>query len=305
MTAGLIWLGANARWFLAIGSLTALFLPSVAAAFRPFLPLLVCLVLGLSLARIDLPDVARNLTRPGFLLRVTALSFLIMPVTGAIYLAIARLFNLAEIDAQSLVYLAAAPPIASAAGLCFILGFNARLAIDLTLAASILTPVFGPIMVAVLIPEATSISTLDLAWRLARMIAGALIIAIAIRWILGPDRINANKQIFDGLSALAMLTFIFPLFDGVAATIMANPMRAFWVLCLGTIFNIGVNVVTRLILSAKPYADRGTYGLVWGNRTIAVYLAALPPDPQFTLFVALYQFPMYFTPLLFGRKSSA
>ena len=39
--------------------------------------------------------------------------------------------------------------------------------------------------------------------------------------------------------------------------------------------------------------------MFWGNRTVAIYLAALPHDPQFALFVALYQFPMYLTPLLF------
>ena len=46
----------------------------------------------------------------------------------------------------------------------------------------------------------------------------------------------------------------------------------------------------------------GALGILWGNRTVAIYLAALPPDPQVTLFVALYQFPMYFTPLLLQRS---
>ena len=37
---------------------------------------------------------------------------------------------------------------------------------------------------------------------------------------------------------------------------------------------------------------------MWGNRNAALALASLPPDPLLTLYVALYQFPMYFTPLI-------
>jgi hypothetical protein len=40
---------------------------------------------------------------------------------------------------------------------------------------------------------------------------------------------------------------------------------------------------------------------MWGNRNVAIYLAALPPDPLFGLYVALYQLPMLFTPLVLGR----
>lgn len=299
----LTWLGANARWFLALGSLSAFFLPELASVLRPYLPWLVSMVLGLSMARIDLVDMARNAFRPRFLTRVLLLTLLLMPVTGVVYLAMARLVGLSELDTQALVYLAATPPIASAAGLCFILGYNARLAIEVTLAATILTPVIGPAMVAILIPDAIGISSVDLGIRLFRMIAGAFVFAIVLRRVLSPQRINRNKTAFDGVSAVAMLTFIFPLFDGVSATIVADPMRALWVLALATVFNLGINAAIQLLARRQAYQDRGALGLIWGNRTIAVYLAALPPDPQFTLFVALYQFPMYFTPLLFGRKS--
>lgn len=304
MTA-LTWLGVNARWVLAIGSVVALCLPQLAAWFRPFLPYLVCLVLALSMARIDLVDVAKGALRPAFLARIVALSVLLMPVTGVIYLMIARLANLSEADGHALVYLAAAPPIASAAGLCFILGFNARLAMEVTLGATILTPIIGPAMVAILIPDAVDISSLALARRLAFMIAGGVIIAVLIRTVVGPARINRHKSIFDGVSAAGMLLFIFPLFDGVLATILADPLRALWVLCLGAVFNIGVNMAVQKLLTGRTAADRGALGLLWGNRTIAIYLAALPPDPQFTLFTALYQFPMYFTPLLFGRQRAS
>ncbi len=304
MIASLTWLGNNARWFLALGSIVALFLPQVAATLRPFLPWLVCLVLGLSMARIDLWDMAKNARRPRFLLRSVGMSLFLMPVTGAIYFAIARLLGIGAVDTQSLVFLAAAPPIASAAGLCFLLGFNARLSMEVTISATILTPIIGPAMVAVLIPDAAAISSVDLGIRLAAMIGGGLLVGSVIRGVLGPQRITEHKAIFDGIAALGMLLFIFPLFDGVLATIANDPMRALWILFLCSVFNLGVNVVARQVFAGRTPPDRGALGLIWGNRTIAVYLAALPPDPQFTLFCALYQFPMYFTPLLFSRTQN-
>lgn len=302
MIAALTYLGRNARWILAIGSVVAMFLPGIAAALRPFLPWLVCMVLAMAMARIDLADMARNAWRPRFLGRVIGVSLLIMPLTGLAYFALARLVGLTGTDTASLVYLAAAPPIASAAGLCFLLGYNARLALEVTLGATILTPLIGPAMVALLIPEAAGISSLDLAWRLARMIAGGIALAVLIRYLVGPARISAHKSIFDGIAAMGMVLFVFPLFDGVLATITADPGRALFILILSVIFNIGVNIAARLALRIRTPEDRGALGILWGNRTIAIYLAALPPDPQFTLFVALYQFPMYFTPLIFARR---
>jgi len=70
------------------------------------------MVLGLSMARLDLLNIAKDATKP---------------------------------DHASLILLAAAPPIASSAGLCFLLGFNARLALETTLIATILTPIIGPL----------------------------------------------------------------------------------------------------------------------------------------------------------------
>ena len=41
--------------------------------------------------------------------------------------------------------------------------------------------------------------------------------------------------------------------------------------------------------------------MMWGTRNVSIYFAALPADPLFGLYVALYQIPMLFTPLVLGR----
>ena len=296
-------LGKNARFILAIGCIAALFLPQLSAFIRPALPALVSMVLGLSMARLDLAKMAKDAARPKSLLRAIGFAILIVPVTALIYAAIARGLGLSETDYASLVLLAAAPPIASAAGLCFLLGFNARLALETTLITTILTPLLGPLIVVFLLPDAAPISPFLLAQRLALMIAGGLALGIGIRAVFGADRIDRNKLSFDGIAACGMVLFVIPLFDGVGATILDNPINAVWVLFLSFLFNIGINLLASGAARLKlPQEDAGTLGIVWGNRTVAIYLAALPQDPQFALFVALYQFPMYLTPLIWGLR---
>jgi len=257
------------------------------------------MVLGLSMARLDLWSMAKAIAKPRAFSRAVGLTLLLMPVTVCIYAGLAKLVGLSTADQISLLLLAAAPPIASSAGLCFLLGFNARLALEATLMATLLTPILGPLIVSVLLPDMAPISPFLLAQKLGAMILGGLIFGLALRRIIGADRIDQNKLAFDGIAALGMVLFVIPLFDGVGATILGSPTRALWVIALVVLFNLGTNLITTAIARLRTTEqDAGALGLLWGNRTIAIYLAALPYDPQFSLFVALYQFPMYLTPLL-------
>ncbi|WP_112323447.1 hypothetical protein [Oceanibium sediminis] len=295
--------GRNARWVLSGGCILALFLPGISASLRPALPVLVSMVFALAMARIDLAGTLRAAIQPRRLAFLLVLSFLLLPLTALLYGTLGRLFG-PEVS-LTLVYLAAAPPIASAAGLCFLLGFNARLALEITVAASLLTPILGPLAVALAAPEtAPRPDPLILARNLSLMIFGGVLAATLIRRAIGPGRIADNAQIFDGIAALGMLVFVFPLFDKVGALILADPARAAGILALAVTFNVGVNLATRATLGNRlPAEDTGAYGITFGNRTIAMYLAVVPFEPVFALFVALYQIPMYFTPLVLARLS--
>ena len=294
----LIWAGTNARWILAIGSILALFLPSLSALLRPALPFLVSTVLAMAMARMDILGLLRSILRPKRLIFLTVASLVFMPVTAAIYLAVAKLFGLDVGNTNSLIYLAAAPPIASSAGLCFLLGFNAVIAVELTLVAMLLTPIIGVATVNIFLTNPPMIEPLALSIRLSGIIALGIVIALLIRFVVGAARIQRNGKIFDGLAALNMLVFIVPLFDGVLAIIKNDPARAVFVLGLGVIFNFGVNVLTAFLARNVTNAeDAGAFGIMNGNRTVAIYLAVVPADPAFMLFVALYQFPMYLTPI--------
>lgn len=299
MIGALAWLGARAHWMLVGGITLAFVAPEVSRLMRPALPWLVPAVLGLAMARLDLPALARSALRPRAALGLVAVAALLMPVSAAVYVTLADLAGLDAETRMALVYLAAAPPIASAANLCFLLGYDGRRALEVTVAAMLLTPILGPLTVAAFLAGAAPIGASELALKLGLMIAGGVAVGLGLRRIVGAERIAREARAFDGLAILALITFVIPLFDGVPALIRAAPGQAALTLAVATLGNLGVNLALRGGLArVRPAAEAGAYGVLFGNRTIAIYLAALPFDPRFAVFVALYQVPMLLTPLL-------
>ena len=119
------------------------------------------------------------------------------------------------------------------------------------------------------------------------------------RKLLGASAIEKHRHAFDGLASICLVLFLFPLFLGLTEQISAIPLYALTTGVLVILVNLGVQIGTFPI--CRRIAGRETGGatsLIWGNRNAALGLASLPPDPLLTLYVALYQFPMYFTPLI-------
>ncbi|MEM9047622.1 MAG: hypothetical protein AAGC92_02780 [Pseudomonadota bacterium] len=293
--AVLAWIGERARWVMPGGIVLGMLAPELSGLLRPVLPALLCLVLGLSMARLDLREAVEAAV--GRALPLLALCGLLMP-GWALLLWIAGAALPPEWRAL-LVYTAMAPPIASAAGLAFMMGLNARLALELTVLATLLTPALGPLVIALLLEPAPSLAPSVLAGRLFLTLLGGVLLALAIRRFAGPARIAAAGTRFDGAVALAMAAFFVSLFDGFGPALIQDPLRGLYlsllVIALNTGLAIGVAALSRRI--SAPNAA-GALGLVAGNRTVALYVAVLPADPLLSLYTALYQIPMSLTPLL-------
>ncbi|MEM1344054.1 MAG: hypothetical protein AAGI34_05650 [Pseudomonadota bacterium] len=301
MIAMLEWIGARARWVLALGVVLATLLPTLSAALRPWLPGLVALLICLAMSRLDLAMLAQRALAPrrlGLLLLWTGALLVLSPI---LYYALARGAGLPEAHVAALVYTAAAPPITSATGLCLIMGLDAVLALELTVIASLATPLIGPVVIQTLLGTAVPLDATAMMLRVGAMIGAGALAALVLRRLLGPARIAAHTRAFDGVAALAMLLFIVPLFDGFWGLVTAEPALAATMLGLSVVANFGVQALTAALLRTRLAPETaGAAGLIWGNRTVALYLAALPFDPDFTLYVALYQVPMLFTPLMMG-----
>lgn len=296
------WIGLRARWVLALGALLALFLQDLATFLRPALPVFVALMYFLAMVRVDLPAIFHrllNLQRMMIAMGTCIALMIGLPILVAILSKILGLST--EINA-SMIYISAAPPLGSAAALCLLLGLDAALALELTIIGSFLAPVLGPLVTSFLLGNAVEVDPIDMSLRLALMIGAGAILALIIRPLIGPKVINENASIFDGIGAVAMIATILPIFAGVTGYITDTPLLAICVLCLVFVLNIGMQIIaTPLLRKITHNESAGAVGLICGNRNAALFMAALPQSPVFTLFVALYQFPMYMTPLLLKR----
>ncbi|MEO0620819.1 MAG: hypothetical protein AAF183_01195 [Pseudomonadota bacterium] len=306
MLSVLRWIGGQARWVLAIGVLLATVLPDLSAILRPFMPVFVALVFCVAMIRVDLVEMLRSMARPRHLVRLCALTIALLWLTPAVLWLLGETFGLAPEMSAALVYTGAAPPITLAAALCLMLGLNAAWALELTIFSSLAAPFLGPVAVTLLLGEALPIEPWPLALRMGGMILAGALAAVVARWIAGAERLRTHAVALDGVGALAVLIFVIPLFDGFWSAVFANPTLAAALLGLAVTVNFGMQaILARTLMSSVGRPLSGAAGLTWGNRTVALYLAALPPDPVFALYVALYQVPMLFTPLVMARVLGA
>lgn len=299
LTDALTALGRNARWVLAIGAVAALFTGPISATLRPMLPAFLVVLYALAFMRIEPVAVLRDALRPAAALRNLAICMAMMVVAPAMMYALASTMGAPPEVLSALVYLGVSPSIASAAALAFFMGADAALALQVTVLSGFLAPLVGPVVAAALLGAAAPVDAATLSLRLGAIIGLAIGMALILRRALTPNRIQRSAGVMDGLAALTLIMFLIPLFDGVGAMILGAPGLALGVFALVAVANIGFQLIgAHLSKLWMPDAQASAAGVLMGNRNVSLYVATLPPDPFFTLFVALYQYPMYLTPLL-------
>ncbi len=306
LTAALSFLGRHARLALPSGIVIALLLPDIDARWDIILPLIITAIYAASMIRLDLRAALVSALRPSRLLFTIFLSSFILCAVPVIYVVLGRLFGLDALLMPSLVWYAVAPPIASTVWMCTLLGFNAGLAMEVIVLTSLAAPFTGPALASIFLHDVAVIDQLALLGRLAGMIIGGTVIALIAQRLLGREKIEQNAKVFDGLSSLAMLVFLLPVFNGTGTAVWQTPGLAFQLLLLAVVMNIGAQIILMLATAIrtknKPRERQGAalpvLAVVTGNRNVGLYFAALPPDPVFALFTAMYQIPLYLTPLI-------
>lgn len=300
MLAVLSLIGRHASAVLIVGFFVVALFPDASAVMRPYLPGLVSLVLGLGIARLNVRQVLTEFANPRIMLGLAAIITLFLPLTAATLAGLARAAGFGPDAVLLMVVFGAAPPLSSAASICLLLGYNARIALQAGIIGTLALPILGPLCLG-LAGLHSVIDPLPVALRFAAMIAGGFAIGLALQAILGADRIARNAAAFNGVVAIAMLLFLFPLLDGVQAFVLAAPLQSAVLAALAIVLNIGGNLaMARLALLIYPGETANALGFIFGNRNVSFYLAVLPLNPMVSVFVAAAQIPIYGTPLLFS-----
>lgn len=292
------WAGRHARLILLAGLLIVPFLPIRHAFFLPVLPVLIALLIGLALCRLDLASILSDLADPRFLPALLA-GIALFQVGAAVLLT--GLGTLCGAGAAMLLILAAfaaAPVLNSAPNIALMLGYDARLALYWMLLSNMIAPLTVPLALAASGID-LPVEPARIALKVFAILAGGIAIGVILRRTLGPARIAAEGKALDGVAALVMMAFLFPLMDGVRERAASQPGLTLGLAVLALALNLGANLALRALVArafARPTAR--TMGLVFGNRNISLMLAALPPEPSFSLFVAMAQIPIYASPLI-------
>jgi BASS family bile acid:Na+ symporter len=292
---GLEWLGRHATALLAGGVLVGILLPQVAAFARPSLAVVVFLMLTVTLVRLDWRAAGGYLRRPWVALLALLAMMLLAPLAAY---AIAPL--LPPGLALSVVLMAMTPPLLSAPAFALLLGLDAPLALVLVVPAMLVTPLLLPALALLLLGLDIDIGVVALMGRLALLIVGAFAVAGLLRRAMGPVRLVAWAQRINGVNVIILMVFAVAVMDGVTAELLADPARV-------AVYTVAAFAANALLQVAGAGAFLGcgrrialTVGFANGNRNLGMLLAVLGAgaDPDFALFVAIGQLPIFMLPWL-------
>jgi len=298
-------LGQNAKLLLPLGIFFALCLPETQTDMSVIVPPLIMVIYAVTFIRMDLMVMLRETLSPSHLFKQVLISAVILILMPIILIGACQAVGVNALLMPSAVWYAVAPPIASTAWICSLMGLNLPVAMRIIIMTSLIAPFTGPFIGSMVLGDATGLSSFAMFQNLAIMIFVGVVIALIGQLLLGSARIARHKDSFDGLAALAMLLFLIPIFNGMTRQIILNPWLAISLVILATILNFSSQFVLMLLArftsSASLSQLASVMAVVGGNRNVGLYYGALPPDPVFSMFTALYQLPLYLTPLLMGQ----
>lgn len=297
-------IGRRAPLVLAIGVLLGMVLPGLGAIIGPVFPVLIVMLLAVAMIRVDLPQVLSHLRQP---LRLGLMLFFLMAVIPLVIHALAVMFGLSPALHTALVLMACAPPLAASPGIAALLGLDDALTLNVMVVGTLIVPLSAPILIVTLLDLPVDLDADSLLLRLVLTIGVALAAAIAIRRGVGRRRIEEHSDVLDGISALIMVVFAIVVMNGIGLAQMQNPGQIANVLGAVLLANWGLHAMTgmaffvfRVIRKTALSTQDGAIALMAGNRNIALFLAALPTETSglLFLFLALYQLPIYLSPIL-------
>lgn len=290
-------LGRRAPLILALGIFIGLASPGLAAYARPLLTPSVFAMLVVTMLRIDWPKVIEHARRPGRLGLVQGWVLIGCPLL--MMLLVAPLDLPPGLKAAMVLY-AAAPPLLTAPAIAVFSGLDSALALIAVVAAMFLYPIVLPPLALALLGIDLEVGTADLMLRLAGLIVGAFLLAMAIQKLAGKPRIKALSFHLDGMLVVLMIIFAIAAMDGVAARAIAEPGFVLMFVLASFAVNLGLQALSLLVFFPLPRITRTTIALITGNRNFALLMAALgtSADPDIFLYFAIGQLPIYLLPVV-------
>jgi BASS family bile acid:Na+ symporter len=304
---GLALIGRYGTQGFALSIFLGLALPQLAEAARPLLAVTIFVFVMITFARVDATALKALLRRPAPLALASAWLLFAPAAVVTLVLTIVGRQNLDPGLVLGLAVLGAAPPIMSAPAVAMLLGLAPTLIMSAVLVTTTLAPLTSPLLAEFIAGAAVPLDLGILIRRLVMLIGGAVLAAVALRFLMGESRMRARKAELDGVGVVMYFLFAIAAMDGVLAAMVDDPARVARFLGVAFALSLGGFLGSMALLRPIARADRFVLGYATGQRNMGLLIAALgaaTPDTTF-LFFALAQFPIYLMPQLikpFARR---
>jgi len=291
----------HGRWCLIIGLIAGLSLPDLAAFLRPYLPGLIAGLLFLAAFRIGPKAVLSGLRSERSTLWLVLLFQVAVPLLIFGLASIAGVMGTPAALAAVLVF--SAPSVTGSANFALLMKARPEAALRLLMVGTALFPI-TVLPILFLLPALDIQSVLGAALRLIVVVLGAGGAAFLIRRGRWESLSRSWEESLDGASALLLAIVVVALMSAVGPLLLSAPVTFLIWLLFACCVNFAAQLATWFMLGHRLNApDRAATSIVAGNRNIALFLIALPPETTAALliFIGCYQIPMYLTPLVFRR----
>lgn len=279
-------------WSLALG----LLFQDLAATLKPLVTPLVVALLGIAIARTDWPSFRAVLRRPALPLAMVGAAMVLVPLLAA---PVLRALPIAPGLALALALMACLPPLTSMPAVAGFLRLDRAISLFVMLAGTALMPLSVPPLALLLFGLDLKIGLLDFALRLAGLVLGGAALALVLRrGVL--DRAPHAAPRIDGAAVVILMLFAIPIMDGALAHLRDAPWRTVGFVLWGFLATFAYIAIATLLFWPFGAQRACTAGYGAGSRNNALLLAVLPAtvDPDYFLFIAAIQFPIYLTPTL-------
>jgi predicted Na+-dependent transporter len=167
-----------------------------------------------------------------------------------------------------------APPVGSAAAIAGMLGLRTRLALLVSIALTLLTPISIPCFATVL-GLGIEFDMGALAIRLFSIIGAAGLVAfLAIRFRRNLMPVLPDQHAATGVAVIGLIIVGLATSQGIRTHWISNPLGFDVMLAAAIVSNFGLCVLATLTFTRMGLQTAGTIGLVSGNRNVTLVWAA-------------------------------
>lgn len=299
MTAVLRLAGRNGQVCLVVGLICGLVLQDLAQVLKPWLPELVAFLIFVAALRIG-PRAALGGTRDiGPSLAVIAVYQLALPLLA--FGAVWALGLWPHPLAVAVVLMLSAPSVTGSPHFAIMLGHDPAPAMRLLIVGSAVFPI-TVLPILYLAPGLGSAGeVVGASLRLFAVLFGAAAAGFAVRHFGLPNLDRDGQKALDGLAAIALAVTVVGLMAAIGPALEAAPRTLLFWLVAVLVVNLGLQSLAYSVLHDRP--EGVPFSIVAGNRNVALFLLALPPEvtDPLLIFIGCYQVPMYLTPFFMGR----